>query len=97
MFGRKGAGGEKTFGNEVQKRVEGKGRKKERGVGKTEIRKTGGRGKGRRKGGRKKEAAGKKECGVTPKDGEKGKRSRGEEGERETKRDETEQKIFDKK
>lgn len=29
--------------------------------------------------------------------GKKGKRSRGEEGERETKRDETEQKIFDKK
>lgn len=71
MFGRKGAGGEKTFGNEVQKRIEGKGRRKERGVGKTEIRKTGGRGKGRKKGGRKKEAAGKKECGVTPKDGEK--------------------------
>ena len=36
----------------VQKRIEGKGRRKERGVGKTEIRKTGGRGKGRN--GRKK-------------------------------------------
>lgn len=71
IFGREGAGGEKASGSKVQKRVEGKGRKKERGVGKTEIRKTGGRGKGRKKGGRKKEAAGKKECGVTPKDGEK--------------------------
>lgn len=46
----------------------------------------------------------KKECGVSPKDGEKGKRAgreerqeRQEEGEWETKRDETRQKIFDKK
>lgn len=106
MFGRKGAGGEKTFGNEVQKRVEGKGRKKERGVGKTEIRKTVERGKGRKKGGRKKEAAGKKECGVTPKDGEKRKtvergRRAGTAGRRRTgnekRGDEARQKIFDKK
>ena len=71
IFGWEGAGGEKASGSKVQKRVEGKGRKKERSVRETEIRKTGGRGKGRKKGGRKKEAAGKKECGVTPKDGEK--------------------------
>ena len=65
MFGRGGAGGEKASGSKVQKRVEGKGRKKERGVGKTEIRKTGGGEKAGKKG------EGKKECGVTPKDGEK--------------------------
>ena len=84
--GGKAPGEKKHPEAKVQKRVEGKGRKKERGVGKTEIRKTGGRGKGRKKGGRKKggrkkEAAGKKECGVTPKDG--GKKENGREGKKE--------------
>lgn len=87
------AQGRKTFEAKVQKRIEGKG-EKGAGVGKTEIRKlAGGEKAGKR--GKEKEAAGKRMRGNL-KDGEKGKRSRGEEGERETKRDETEQKIFDK-
>lgn len=59
--GGKAPGEKKHPEAKVQKRVEGKGRKKERGVGKTEIRKTGGRGKGRKKGGRKKRMRGNSE------------------------------------
>ena len=47
-------------------------RRSERNIhGKMEKTHPAGSGKGRKKGGRKKEAAGKKECGVSPKDGEK--------------------------